>query len=239
MYERLREKGRGASDHYAGHSDYFDLSPAALLLLRALEKPVSDLCHGKVLDAGAGRGAYRNLLRRCAASYVGLDLAPGPATDLAGDVQRLPFAGRSFDAVFCSQVLEHVPEPLQALEEFRRVLKPSGYLILTVPHISWLHNEPHDYFRFTCHALRLLLGKAGFTPERIVPAGGLSALLGHVLSTVAVHGTFGIPVLHPAVRSANRFFVRVVAWLDGRVEKKKLFALNYVCIARVEEGIER
>lgn len=232
MYKTLKERGRAASDYYAGREEYFYLSPAGLTLLRALEPLVREHCRGRVLDAGAGRGAYRDLLLRHANTYVGMDIGGSSATAVVGDAQRLPFADNSFDTVFCSQVLEHVPEPWLALAEFRRVLKPGGALILSVPHISWLHNEPHDYYRYTRHGLRFLLKGAGLPPERIEPAGGLLALLGHVGSTVAINLTFGVPLLQTLVRACNRVWVKLVTMLDGVVDRKKIFALNYVLIAK-------
>ncbi|RMG29914.1 MAG: class I SAM-dependent methyltransferase, partial [Methanobacteriota archaeon] len=140
MYKCLKKQGRAASDYYSGKQEYFYLSPAGYALIKAIEPLVKEHCRGRVLDAGAGRGAYRSLLESRADEYIGLDVSASSATAVVGDAQRLPFADASFDTVFCSQVLEHVPEPWLALAEFRRVLKEDGTLILTVPHISWLHN---------------------------------------------------------------------------------------------------
>jgi SAM-dependent methyltransferase len=231
----FKERGRAASDFYAGRPDYFYLTPASLALLRGLQPLNETYCRGRVLDAGAGRGVYRELLRRRSNDYVGFDIAASAATSIVGDAQRLPFADATFDTVFCSQVLEHVPEPWLALAEFRRVLKDDGHLILTVPHISWLHNEPHDYYRYTRHGLAHLLAKAGLITSDVAPAGGLLSLLGHVASTIWVNLFFGIPVIHPMIRSLNRVWVTSVAWLDGATEKNKLFALNYVCSATKDQ----
>jgi len=136
------------------------------------------------------------------------------------------------ETVFCSQVLEHVPEPWAALAEFQRVLKPGGYVILSVPHISWLHNEPHDYYRFTRHGLRILLERQGFTVVEILPAGGLFSLLGHIGSTVCMNLLSTVPGLRLPVRFLNEFWGRTMAGLDGLVDRRKLFALNYVCVGR-------
>lgn len=230
MYQSIKERGRAASDHYAGSEEYFSLSPAGLTLLDALSPMVERYCRGRVLDAGAGRGAYRRLLNTYSEEYIGMDIAASSETSVVGDVQALPFADECFDTVFCSQVLEHVPEPKAALSEFRRLLRPGGHLILTVPHMSWLHNEPHDYFRFTRHGLAHLFETTGFVLKTMSPAGGLLSLLGHIPATLCVNSTFGIPVVHPVARVLNKLWVRGVAWVDERVEKKKIFALNYVCV---------
>jgi len=235
MYHSIKERGRAASDYYAGSEEYFSLSPAGWTLLDALSPLVGEYCRGRVLDAGAGRGAYRRLLKDHADQYFGMDISASSATTVVGDAQSIPFSDKSFDTVFCSQVLEHVPEPKDALAEFRRLLRPGGHLILTVPHISWLHNEPHDYFRFTLHGLTHLLETTGFTVRTMSPAGGLLSLLGHIPSTLCVNLTFGIPVVHPVARALNKLWVKGVSWSDKRIEKKKIFALNYVCVSVKDE----
>lgn len=232
MYNKLKEKGRAASDHYAGSKEYFTLTPASKSLLDGLMPVIQTHCRGRLLDAGAGRGAYRDLLHDYVDEYIGLDVTASKATTAVGDAQKLPFASESFDTVFCSQVLEHVPEPWSAIADMHRVLNPGGYLILTVPHISWLHNEPHDYYRYTGHGLRFLLRKAGFEEIEIRPAGGLLSLFGHIFSTLWVNLSFGIPVVHSLVKLWNLLWVKVLTWLDRHIEKKKVFALNYVCVAR-------
>jgi SAM-dependent methyltransferase len=228
----IKEKGQAVSDHYAGTREYFLLSPAGKTLLKGLLPMEEEYCRGRVLDAGAGRGAYRDILKNYCQDYYGMDVAPSGATSVVGDIQTLPLLNESFDTVFCSQVLEHVPEPWKALAEMRRVLKPGGCLILTVPHMSWLHNEPYDFYRYTVHGLRFLLNQAGFEEVKMNPAGGLLSLLGHIPATVLMNLTYGVPVLHPLVRVLNRFWVSVVSALDESVEKKKIFALNYVCVFR-------
>lgn len=66
------------------------------------------------------------------------------------------------DIVFCEQVLEHVPDPARAVENLRAMLRPGGYLVLSVPFMIRVHNEPSDYWRFTPAGLRLLVERAGF-----------------------------------------------------------------------------
>lgn len=231
MYQSLKMRGKAASDHYAGSWNYFYLTPASLTLLQGLMPLLEEHCRGRVLDAGAGRGAYRGLLLNYASEYVGIDIAASVATSVVGDAQRLPFVDSSFDTVFCSQVLEHVPEPWHALAEFHRALKPGGKLILSVPHISWLHNEPHDYYRYTRHGLSFLLKRAGFSVRTLNAAGGLPSVLGHILSTIVVNSTFRISGVNRLCFLLNKLFVIAMTAFDRKLEKKKVFALNYVLVA--------
>nr|WP_274518156.1 class I SAM-dependent methyltransferase [Candidatus Symbiobacter mobilis] len=57
----------------------------------------------------------------------------------------MPESDASFDAILCSEVLEHVPEPTHALDEFARLLKPGGCLILTAPFASNVHMAPYHF----------------------------------------------------------------------------------------------
>jgi SAM-dependent methyltransferase len=75
----------------------------------------------------------------------------------------------SFDVVLSTQVLEHVPDPLAALGEFRRVLRSGGSLIATVPFIWEEHETPFDFYRYTRYGLEHLLGLAGFDDIAVEP----------------------------------------------------------------------
>ena len=67
--------------------------------------------------------------------------------------------------------------------EAHRLLRPDGVLILEFTQMVPLHDEPHDFFRFTRFGAEYLLRRAGFEPVEIVPVGGLWARVG--LSTIA------------------------------------------------------
>lgn len=131
---------------------------------------------GRVLDIGAGTQPYRPFLPQDV-QYVAMEIVPIPGNDLIASVLALPFAGDVFDGILCTEVVEHVPEPEQALREMARVLRPGGRLYLTVP-MSWaLHYVPHDYYRFTRYGLQYLLGKTGFRVDRMEQVGGLFTLI--------------------------------------------------------------
>lgn len=123
---------------------------------------------GELLDVGCGRKPYQRLTR--ATRYVGLDLDTPVSRALGvADVfyagGALPFPDASFDAVLCSQVLEHVFEPEVFLREIARVLRPDGRLVLTVPFVWDEHEQPRDYARYSSFGLRALLERCGFTVE--------------------------------------------------------------------------
>ena len=72
------------------------------------------------------------------------------------DVTTMEFE-ESFDIVLCVNVMEHVYEFRRAFDNVHRALKPGGTALIGVPGYYPLHDEPHDYWRFTEHALRRLM----------------------------------------------------------------------------------
>jgi SAM-dependent methyltransferase len=123
-----------------------------------------------VLDVGAGDAPYRELF--AAQHYVTLDHEETPHNrdvDLIGSANAIPTDSDRFDAIVCTQVLEHVPDPQLVLQEFHRVLRSGGRLIATVPFAWEEHELPHDYFRYTRPGIEYLLSAAGFEQLEVRP----------------------------------------------------------------------
>ncbi len=141
---------------------------------------------GLVLDVGCGQKPYRELLLAPpsrAERYVGLDLADNlyGEPDITWDGREIPMPDGSVDSCLLTEVLEHCPEPQAVLNEICRVLKPGGFLFLTVPFVWPMHTVPHDEYRYTPFALRRMLETAGFPAARIEATGGRDAVLAVVL----------------------------------------------------------
>jgi SAM-dependent methyltransferase len=119
---------------------------------------------GNVLEVGSGgRTQNRTRFSARATNYWRSDvrLWPNAHLELICDCTRCPFPDHSLDAVICSEVLEHVPDSMVALNEFGRILKPEGWLAITVPFFYPIHGvdagDRGDYWRFTPGNLRGLL----------------------------------------------------------------------------------
>jgi len=99
--------------------------------------------------------------------YIGVDWANtlhGLHADVVADLnESLPISDDVADTVMSLSVLEHLCEPQTMLKEAHRILKPGGLLFVAVPFQWWVHEAPHDYYRFTKYGLEYLLSKAGFT----------------------------------------------------------------------------
>ncbi len=90
--------------------------------------------------------------------FVNVDLVILPGVDVVGDVQRLPFRDGVFDRAECDAVLEHVPDPRQAVREITRVLAPGGVVHIVTPFCHPFHEYPKDFWRFSLDGLRQLAG---------------------------------------------------------------------------------
>lgn len=132
---------------------------------------------GTVLDVGCGAQPYRGLFPP-SVHYTAIDTADAwahfgyrmPDTlIIEGDVW--PVDDASVDLVLSTETLEHVPDPSQFLSEARRVLRPGGHLILTVPFAARWHYIPHDYWRFTPSGLVTLLSPRGFEKIAVYARG--------------------------------------------------------------------
>lgn len=112
-----------------------------------------------VLDIGCGEKPYADLFD--GTKYFGINYGTlNSSPDVVGNALNVPICDGSVDIIFSTQVIEHVPNPFRMVEECARILKPGGFLILTGPFYWPLHEEPHDYFRFTKYGFAHLLKSA-------------------------------------------------------------------------------
>jgi SAM-dependent methyltransferase len=171
-------------------SDWIDLPWS---LITGMLKQVAPHARGRLLDVGCGDKPYEPIFRPYVSEYVGIEheatFVKTAASTNAGkpdfvyDGKTLPFPDRSFDTVLNVQVLEHTPHPGQLVREMGRVLKDGGRLILSAPFQFRLHEQPHDYFRYSPHGLRALCAEAGLEIEELHPHGSMWSVIGHKLNS--------------------------------------------------------
>lgn len=142
----------------------------------------------RVLDVGAGDAPYAELFAHT--DYVTLDwdgsVHDGARTaTVSASADAIPLPDASFDTVILTQVLEHVRRPAVVLSEIARVLRPGGRLFATVPFVWELHEEPHDYWRFTRYALAALLEDAGLDAIAITARSDSFTALAQLMMNVA------------------------------------------------------
>jgi SAM-dependent methyltransferase len=152
-----------------------------------IEKTLKFLPAGlRLLDAGAGEQAYKPLCEHL--EYVSQDFARYDGEgdgkglqvgnwdysklDIVSDIMEIPEPEASFDAVLCTEVFEHVPEPILAIKEFNRLLKAGGVLIITAPFCSLTHFAPYHYYSgYNRYFYEKLLAGNGFQIVELVSNG--------------------------------------------------------------------
>lgn len=111
-----------------------------------------------ILDAGAGECQFKKFCSHLqytsqdfsqydGSGKEGLQMGTWDTSqiDIVSDIVNIPRPDGSFDAVMCTEVLEHVPDPVAALKEMNRLLKKDGYLLITVPFASITHFAPYHF----------------------------------------------------------------------------------------------
>lgn len=196
---------------------------------------LSHRMRGRVLEIGAGRSRRRGHFLppiQAADQWLYTDLALDLRPDFLSDVTTLPCRDHTFDTILCLEVLEYLENPRAAMQEMRRVLKPGGLLILSLPFLHrW--DTPHDYWRLTAPGLHFALTRAGFVVESLAPQGGPLAVI--------VNITRHLLAKHPKSRSwrmlcellapFSRYLMRLDTALVKRSATFPTFTTGYVVVA--------
>jgi SAM-dependent methyltransferase len=156
--------------------NYFVPGPLGLLfnphylvrrgIYKGLEK-YSEFITDKTLDFGCGSKPYEHIFTH-SSSYIGIDVEVSghdhekSKIDVLFDGINIPFPDNTYSSVICSEVLEHIFEPDVVLQQINRVMKPGGYIILTVPFAFPEHEIPYDYSRYSSYGIKYLLEKNNF-----------------------------------------------------------------------------
>jgi SAM-dependent methyltransferase len=153
---------------------------------------VASLPNGSlVLDLGGNRIAKRGLFDiECYDLHVVYaNLSTAKLPHVQAEAEHLPFMGGKFDAVVCSELLEHVPDPTAVLSEIHRVLRSDGTLFLCVPFLNRIHGDPYDYGRYTDYYWSRTLQTFGFREISIEKQGLFWSVLAEMLRELAMAKT--------------------------------------------------
>lgn len=205
-----------------------------------IAEPVTRNCAtGLVLDAGSGRGAWRDTITQNGAVRESIDMAPKHDEQVTwiADLTDMPqVPSERYNMTVCHQVLEHVPKPQAAIDEIYRTLKPGGTLVVSVPHLSRQHELPHDYFRFTPGGLACLLRNAGFEVEVLTTYGGLLTFVHHQVSALLLGAAAILRPLYWCATLLNAPFSIFAATADRLIDRHGLLANGVLAVARKPEA---
>ena len=149
----------------------------ASLECAAYSELLEDHISGDLLDIGAGTvpyyGIYKDLTDSVTCTDWSNSLHDTSHIDVCADASYgLPFKEQAFDTVVLADVLEHVSNPQSLVAECSRVLKTSGKLVVFVPFMYWIHEQPNDHFRYTEYALRNLVEYNAMEVVKLEEYGG-------------------------------------------------------------------
>lgn len=201
----------------------------------------------RVLDVGGHRARMRGQFRSLDldASLTVVNITPTAHPDVLADAHRLPFADAGWDAVVCSEILEHVHDPRRVLAEVARVLRPGGRLYACSPFLYQLHGDPDDYARFTPSWWRRALVEEGFEVVLIEEQGRFWSVVADLVRAYATEA-LSRPDLRARVARTSLFAIlpRFRRWAVSRDSAvggladgfMRSFSTGYGVIARKPTG---
>ena len=140
---------------------------------KSAQKSITHLPEGSVIiNLGAG-------VKKVRKDVINVDLTSYAGVDVVADVCQLPFENNYADAVIAECLLEHVQDPIAAVREIHRILKPGGMVYISTPFIVGFHSSPGDYQRWTTSGLRQLL--KDFKEEELGIAVGPTNAMTYIL----------------------------------------------------------
>lgn len=219
---------RRAVEKFLGPAGTANESTRITWIQRALEEVPAG---HRVLDAGAGERQFRRFCGHL--EYVSQDFAqydpalvPGglhPTSwniedlDIVSDITAIPEPDGSFDAVLCTEVLEHVPYPARALTELARLLRPGGLLICTAPFCSLTHFAPyHFHTGFSRYFYEYVLDELGLDLVELTANGNYFEYLAQELRRLPkVSATYSNAPRPLGLRVAAALVVRALSRLSS------------------------
>jgi len=171
----------------------------------------------RVLDIGGKKSNKRGLFDidryEVEVKYVNIDRTTNP--DIICDASHIPLPDNSYDVIIMGELLEHIPEPLEAMTETYRILRPGGTALVTVPFLYPIHADPKDYSRYTGYFWQERAGKIGFKDIKIEQQGNIFAVL-----ALAVQHLF--LAKKTSWRPVQYMLLSVFMWFDKRTSSPLL-----------------
>jgi SAM-dependent methyltransferase len=205
-------------------------------------KHVKHHATGRLVDLGCGKVPLFGTYRAYVSDVTCVDWAE-PVDgenhlDFICDLSKpLPFREGEFHTIILSDVLEHIADPELLWSEMARILSPGGKLIMNTPFIYCLHDQPHDYYRFSKYALRRFAELNGFDVVYLEPLGGTPEILADIFCKHIQFVPLVGKLLAQALQEITFWFVQSKPGASLSRRTSEAFPLGYAMIAeRVGHG---
>ncbi len=207
------------------------------LIAQLYQEAFARHARGRMLDLGCGKvpfyAAYKDYVTETVCVDWQNTMHKNPHIDIECDLnQPLPLESEGFDTILLSDVLEHIAEPWQLWKEMARLLRPGGKILMNTPFFYWLHEQPHDYYRYTEYALRRFAAQASLTVLELQPVGGAPEILADILAKNLAHVPGVGRPLAAFIQWAT--FHGVKSSVGSKLSRKtaKLFPLGYFLVVQ-------
>ena len=199
-------------------------------------KYITRYSKGRLLDCGCGNvpyyELYHNLVDEVICTDWGNSLNTNKFVDVYSDLnEKINCENESFDTVILTDVLEHIYKPAQLFTEIHRVLKPGGKVIIAVPFLYWIHEQPYDFHRYTEYSLVKMCEDSGLKIIEMEAYGGYLDVLFDTINKVFIRNRFILYTFLPFTRLLKKSFI------NRKVNKalQNKYPLGYIlCAERIK-----
>ncbi len=208
------------------------------LIGRVYDQMIQKYATGLLADIGCGDVPYYELYKDKITDNVCVDWGNSVSVSFIDHFADLNkplnfFESNSFDTILCTDVLEHIHEPALLFSEMARVLKPHGNLILGVPFLYWVHDNPHDYNRYTHFMLEEFCKKNGLTVVELEIYGGLPEILFDLVEKGYNYYKLPLPkVFNKCFNGFGKFMSKRAFIKRMSIRSRPTFPMGYVLVAR-------
>jgi SAM-dependent methyltransferase len=193
---------------------------------------------GTLLDVGSGASHFSDIY--IPYKKTNIDFAPYQDTDVTHDLETgLPFENESYDVVVSTNTFEHIYNSKELIKECYRVTKKGGLLIGSTPFQLCVHQEPHDYYRYTSFALARMMTDAGYIDINVVPLGTHNQLLNqtvdHFFGSIENNVKDKSIIQYYFVRifwKLNRILLKITLFIFGSTPPSQKHTLGYGFVAK-------
>jgi len=175
-----------------------------------LDQVLSDMnFYGKVLDVGGKkenkRGTFRPPLEKVESwEYLNIDKSTNPDYNCSAD--NIPVEDGTFDIIMLAEVIEHLENPIEVINECYRALKKGGKIVVTVPFLNALHADPYDFQRWTDLKIENVFNKSAFKDISINPMGGKTAVIYDLLNFSQTPTLFNTRIFRKILQISSPIF---------------------------------